>query len=154
MLKTKYFCTCDSLAARNNAAIVLPKAVKGKKREAVKEVKMTAKALRDFGVEYSVSSRAGCCGCRQKILKDEVRCKKMIYDTEVGMRFGGQPLWHHLECFAKVNASYMPKSNKTNHRFYIFQLKSELGWFAGGEQLPGFKNLSAKDQELVKTTIS
>lgn len=104
-----------SFAARNNLAIVLPKAAKGKKREAVKEVTvvMSAKALRDFGVEYSVSSRAGCCGCRQKILKNEVRCKKIIYDTEVGMRYGGQPLWHHLDCFAKVIAFCMPLSSKT-----------------------------------------
>lgn len=36
----------------------------------------------------------------------------------------------------------------------MFQLKSELGWFAGGEQLPGFSCLSNEDQELVKKTIS
>lgn len=65
-------------------------------------VKMSAKALRDFGVEYSKSNRALCCGCRQKIMKNLVRVKKVIYDTEVGMSFGGQPLWHHLDCFAKV----------------------------------------------------
>lgn len=64
---------------------------------------MSAKALRDFGVEYSVSSRANCCGCRQKIAKGLVRCKKVIYSTEIGMRFNGQPLWHHLECFSKVS---------------------------------------------------
>lgn len=152
MLEARFFYKYVSFAARNNTSIVLPKG-KGKKRAAVKEVVMSAKALRDFGVEYSVSSRAGCCGCRQKILKDEVRCKKLIYDTEVGMRFGGQPLWHHLECFAKVNAFYMPLTIETRYS-NMFQLKSELGWLAGGEQLPGFTCLSATDQELVKNTIS
>lgn len=67
-----------------------------------KEIKMSAKALRDFGVEYSKSSRANCCGCRQKIAKAIVRVKKVVYTTEVGINFGGQPLWHHLECFAQV----------------------------------------------------
>lgn len=69
---------------------------------AAKEIKMSAKALRDFGVEYSKSARANCCGCRQKIAKSIVRVKKVVYTTEVGINFGGQPLWHHLECFAKV----------------------------------------------------
>lgn len=62
------------LTARHNVAIVVPKekssaatTKKGTKRNAV--VKMSAKALRDFGVEYSVSGRAHCCGCRQKIPK-------------------------------------------------------------------------------------
>lgn len=70
--------------------------------KAVGEIKMSAKALRDFGVEYSKSGRANCCGCRQKIAKSIVRVKKVVYTTEVGINFGGQPLWHHLECFAKV----------------------------------------------------
>lgn len=69
---------------------------------AVKEIKMSAKALRDYGVEYSKSARANCCGCRQKIAKSIVRVKKVVYTTEVGINFGGQPLWHHLDCFAKV----------------------------------------------------
>lgn len=48
-----------------------PKAKGGKKRAvaASTEVKMSAKALRDFGIQYSVSGRAHCCGCRQKIPK-------------------------------------------------------------------------------------
>lgn len=70
--------------------------------KAASEIKMSAKALRDFGVEYSKSARANCCGCRQKIAKSIVRVKKVVYTTEVGINFGGQPLWHHLECFAKV----------------------------------------------------
>lgn len=60
-------------------------------------------ATRDFGVEYAASGRATCRGCEIKILKDEVRIKKVVFDTEVGMKYGGQPLWHHVECFAKVD---------------------------------------------------
>lgn len=94
-----------SFSERSNVKIVKnqdEKSAKKRGQGATGPVKMSAKALRDFGVEYSKSSRAMCCGCRQKILKNLVRCKKVIYDTEVGMNFGGQPLWHHLECFAQV----------------------------------------------------
>lgn len=61
--------------ARHNVAIVIPDETTTKKRgekrkfAASTTVKMSAKALRDFGIEYSVSSRAHCCGCRLKILK-------------------------------------------------------------------------------------
>jgi hypothetical protein len=73
---------------------------KGKKRSAAENA-----ALKDFGVEYAASGRAVCCGCAIKIMKDDVRIKKTVYDTEVGMKFGGQALWHHVECFAQVNSN-------------------------------------------------
>lgn len=56
-----------------------------------------------------------------------------MYDTEVGMKYGGQPLWHHIECFA--------------------QLRGELGWLANGEELPGFKSLKSEDKAEVKKAI-
>lgn len=40
--------------------------------------------LSDFGVEYSKSGRAQCVGCRNKIMKEELRVKKTVYHTEVG----------------------------------------------------------------------
>lgn len=126
---------------------------KGKKRKAIQEVIMSPKALQDFGIQYSISSLATCRGCRELILKREIRCKKVIYDTEVGIRCGGQALWHHLECFAKVNSFWGTQLYRTQYNLEIFQLKTKLGWFAGGEQLPGYASLSAKDQTLVKLTI-
>lgn len=75
---------------------------KGKKRPADDNAKMTAVASKDFGIEYAVSSRAECRGCEIKIPKGEIRIKKVVYDTEIGMKFGGQATWHHYECFAKV----------------------------------------------------
>lgn len=92
-------------------------------------------ALRDYGVEYSKSGRAQCVGCRNKIMKDIVRVKKVVYDTEIGMKFGGQAFWHHLECFASS------------------AMRQKWGFFVGGELLPGFNELTPKDQELVKETI-
>lgn len=82
--------------------VVVPTGSKRGASSSVDKIEMSEKALRDFGVEYSKSSRANCCGCRQKIAKAIIRVKKVVYDTEIGMKFGGQPLWHHLDCFAQV----------------------------------------------------
>lgn len=49
------------------------------------------------------------------------------------MKYGGQDMWHHLTCFAK--------------------LRSELGYFAGGDSLPGFNSLKKDDQKEVKTQL-
>lgn len=59
--------------------------------------------------------------------------KKTAFDTEIGKKYGGQSLWHHLECFAKM--------------------RDELGFFASGEMLPGFKDLEPEDKKTVKETI-
>lgn len=101
---------------------------KGKKRTAEQSM-----ALKDFGVEYASSGRAMCRGCEIKILKDEIRIKKVDYTTEVGMKYGGQALWHHAECFAK--------------------LRSELGYFEKGESLPGYRNLKKADMETIKKLL-
>lgn len=121
----------------DGATMVVPqpsKKGKGKKRSAETSTsKSMAILINDFGVEYAKSGRASCAGCHQKIAKDEVRIKKVAHDTEVGMKFGGQAIWHHVECFA--------------------QLRSELGWFESAEKLPGFKSLSKDDKESAKKHI-
>lgn len=106
---------------------------KSKKRAASDGGGDEAGAAKDFGIEYAKSGRAECRGCQMKILKDEVRVKKVSFDSEVGMKYGGQALWHHLDCFEK--------------------LRTELGWFAGGDKLPGYAQLSADDQTKVTTTL-
>ncbi|XP_030371333.1 poly [ADP-ribose] polymerase [Scaptodrosophila lebanonensis] len=90
-------------------------------------------AHKDFGIEYAKSGRAACRGCEQTISKNEVRVRKTVYDTEVGMKYGGQALWHHLDCFA--------------------QMRSELGWFDTGENLPGYESLKAEDKSAIKKVI-
>lgn len=101
---------------------------KGQKRSAPKIV------LSDYGVQYSVSSRAECVGCRSKIMKSQVRVFKTVYDTEVGMKFGGQPFWHHLDCFAQICVD-------------------NYGFNLNGDKLPGFRNLSAADQQTVRAAL-
>lgn len=62
-----------------NAILVPESSGIGKKRKAP-----SMGPLSDFGVEYSKSGRAQCVGCRNKIMKDELRVKKTVYHTEVG----------------------------------------------------------------------
>ncbi|RVE52809.1 hypothetical protein evm_002466 [Chilo suppressalis] len=120
------------------SGIVVPEAsgskakkVKGKKRAA--ETAPASGALRDFAVEYSKSSRATCRHCDIKICKGEVRISKTVYDTDIGAKYGGQPLWHHVKCFNEA--------------------RTELLFFAGGESLPGIKTLSEDDQKMVINEI-
>lgn len=94
---------------------------KGKKRAADSDAKMTDVASKDFGVEYAASSRAECRGCQIKISKGEVRIKKVVFDTEVGMKYGGQPLWHHVECFAKVICLYLHDKVIDKLRNFLFE---------------------------------
>ncbi|XP_055309208.1 poly [ADP-ribose] polymerase [Sitodiplosis mosellana] len=116
------------------AVIPQPKKEKGKKRSVDPGTsKGMAMLINDFGIEYAKSGRASCAGCHQKIPKDEVRIKKVAHDTEIGLKFGGQALWHHVECFA--------------------QLRTALGWFESAEILPGFKSLSKDDKANAKKHI-
>ncbi|XP_053691962.1 poly [ADP-ribose] polymerase [Sabethes cyaneus] len=119
----------EKIAGLGSVVVPAPKkGGKGKKRSAEQTM-----ALKDYGVEYASSGRAMCRGCEIKILKDEPRIKKVDYTTEVGMKYGGQALWHHIECFA--------------------QLRSELGYFESGEMLPGFRSMKKEDQQKIKTSI-
>lgn len=111
----------------------MPETSKGKKGKKRSADDSNTAALKDFGIEYSKSSRAECVGCNNKIMKEDIRIKKTVYDTEVGMKFGGQALWHHLECFVQVRGDY--------------------GFYVGGEDLPGFRDLSPEDKKKVKSIL-
>ncbi|XP_072383200.1 poly [ADP-ribose] polymerase-like [Diabrotica undecimpunctata] len=101
----------------------------GKKRGAGIAIKQKQKALKDFKIEYAKSGRAMCRGCLHKILKNEIRISKKNYDTEVGKKFDGQDMWHHVTCFVA--------------------LREDLGYFEAADKLPGFKVLKPEDQDLV-----
>lgn len=70
------------------STILLPetsnKGKKGKKRAASTDEPSGKAALNDFAIEYSKSSRATCVGCKNKIMKEGIRIKKTVFDTEVG----------------------------------------------------------------------
>lgn len=48
-------------------------------------------------------------------------------------RFGGLDRWHHVECFVK--------------------LRADLGYYGGGDELPGAKELSKEDRSSLKTAL-
>ncbi|XP_069354832.1 poly [ADP-ribose] polymerase [Maniola hyperantus] len=110
------------------SGIVMP-ADKGKKGKATKRENSEKAALSNYSIEYAKSSRASCKHCDIKICKDEVRVSKLGYDP----KFGDHPMWHHVQCFAEK--------------------KNEFLFLAGGEDIPGFKDLSKEDQKMVKETI-
>lgn len=125
-----------SYASGDGAVAVVPQAKKRKGKKTSDDAgtsKQMAMLINDFGIENAKSGRASCAGCHLKISKDDVRIKKTVHDTEIGMKFGGQAIWHHVDCFA--------------------QLRSELGWFESAEKLPGFKSLSKDDQQTAKKAI-
>ncbi|XP_028137799.2 poly [ADP-ribose] polymerase isoform X1 [Diabrotica virgifera virgifera] len=107
---------------------------KGKKRAQDKiDAKLKKEALEDFRIEYSKSGTAACGECDQEILENEVRISKKDYERDVGKKYGGQDLWHHVTCFAQVRA--------------------DLGYFESGDKLPGFKGLKKEDQDTVIQAI-
>ena len=57
----------------------------------------------------------------------------MDYESDVGKRYGGQALWHHIECFAK--------------------LRDDLQFWESGAELPGIKALTKEDQQKVKEAL-
>ena len=106
---------------------------KGKKRAAEDDDGVPSAVLKDFGVEYAKTSRATCAGCGNLIMQHEIRVKKVDYTTEVGIKFGGQPIWHHPECFVKIRGDY--------------------NYYLSGADLPGFSALSAADKKKLKESI-
>ncbi|KAK7863506.1 hypothetical protein R5R35_009060 [Gryllus longicercus] len=89
--------------------------------------------IADFSIEYSKSSRATCRGCEQKIMKAKVRVSKKDYESDIGKRYGGQDLWHHVDCFSKLRAT--------------------LEYWESGSALPGFKTLTKDDQKMVESKL-
>ncbi|KAG5666647.1 hypothetical protein PVAND_014663 [Polypedilum vanderplanki] len=89
--------------------------------------------IKDFGVEYAKSGRSTCVECLKNIDENEIRVKKMDYSSDIGKKFGGKPMWHHLECFA---------AKREDYNFYL-----------GGSQLPGISKLLKGDQKIVADVI-
>ncbi|XP_028151640.2 poly [ADP-ribose] polymerase-like [Diabrotica virgifera virgifera] len=118
---------------QSNTFSILPDSIlqnaTGQKRAAGTDYFLKQKALRDFTIEYAKTSRAMCRGCLNKILKNEVRISKKNYDTEVGKKFDGQDMWHHVTCFVA--------------------LREDLGYFESADKLPNFYNLKKEDQDWV-----
>ncbi|XP_001947212.1 poly [ADP-ribose] polymerase [Acyrthosiphon pisum] len=97
--------------------------------------KSNGKKMEDtnFNVEYAKSGRAVCCGCQDKIVKEDIRIGKMDYDSDEARRFGGINRWHHLECFIK--------------------LRQDLGFLDLASSLTGYDNLKEVDRTNLKNLL-
>lgn len=122
----------EKVADANVALLPQPGPSNSQKKNATKR-KADNGRLKDFGVEYAKSGRAACAGCGDKIIKDEVRVFYTSYATEVGKRYGGQNFSHHPACFVEIRDRY--------------------NFFLNGSELPGFNNLSKKDQVMIEEVI-
>lgn len=67
------------------------------------------------------------------VLQGEPRVAKVDYESDEGRRYGGVPLWHHLDCFVK--------------------LRTDLEFWDEGKMLTGFSGLDKESQEKVKTLL-
>lgn len=90
-------------------------------------------AITNYGIEYSTSNDDACHVCNEKIPRNELRIKKIVYDSDIGVQFGKEILWNHLHCF-------------------IFQ-RDLYAFKFGGEVLPGFDSLQPAHKAIVKDAL-
>lgn len=71
--------------------------------------------------------------CNEQIVRNEIRIKKIVFDSDLGVKFGKEILRNHLHCFVF-------------HRdLYAFKFS--------GEFLPGFGGLQQAHREIVKKAL-
>ncbi|CAK1600707.1 unnamed protein product [Parnassius mnemosyne] len=82
-----------------------------------------------FSIEYAKTSNATCRLCDVKIIRNEIRISKCLYDP----RYPDSLKWYHVQCFIDKG--------------------EDLMFIARGEDIPGFKNLKEDDQKLINNAI-
>lgn len=103
------------------------------KRQQANEKGPDPEALSNYGIEYSTSNIDKCSVCKEEILRNEIRIKKIVFDTDISKTFGKEILWNHLHCF-------------------IFQ-REFYGFKFGGEMLPGFSAMLPDHANIVKEAL-
>lgn len=90
-------------------------------------------SLENFGIEYSISCEDMCAMCQELIPRNELRIKKVVYDTETAAKYGKEVLWNHYYCFIM------------QRDYYGFRLS--------GEMLPGFQTLRQEHQNEIRESL-
>lgn len=90
-------------------------------------------AITNYGIEYSTSNDDACHVCSEPICRNELRIKKIVFDTDIGVQFGKEILWNHLHCFI------------FNRDMYAFKFSGEI--------LPGFEGLQPAHKEIIKEAL-
>lgn len=86
-----------------------------------------------FGIEYSTANDQRCVACNENISRNEIRIKKIVYDSDIAVQFGKEIRWHHLHCF--------------------IEKRDSCGFVVGGYQLPGFQSLQTEHQKIVREAL-
>lgn len=90
-------------------------------------------AIANFEIEYSRSNDDPCFVCNDEITRNEIRIKKVVFDTEIARQFGREIRWNHLECF-------------------VMQ-RDMFGFLPSGVLLPGFDKLQEEHQRFIKECL-
>lgn len=90
-------------------------------------------SLTNFEIEYSNLNEDRCAVCVEPILRNELRIKKIVYDTDVALQFGKEILWNHYYCFVQQRDVY------------------DFLW--SGDQLPGYSELQPAHKEFIKEAL-
>lgn len=90
-------------------------------------------SLQTFGVEYSSSADDKCWSCQEKFYRNEIRFKKIVFNSEVAAQYGKEIIWTHLDCFC---------------------LKREIFDFLhGGNRLPGYETLRPEHRKIIREAL-
>ena len=89
--------------------------------------------ISNYGIEYSTTNDDKCAVCKEEILRNEIKIKKTVYDTEIADQFGKEIQLNHMHCFVM------------QRDLFKFQF--------GGNKLPGFSSLQAAHQVYISEVL-
>lgn len=94
--------------------------------------------LCDFMISYAHGARDACTDCRKRFKRTDMRIMRVVNTAKAdknqnGVLESGRANWYHVECFVRQ--------------------RLEIGWLCCGDQLPGFRRLSAEDKEIIQNQI-
>lgn len=89
--------------------------------------------ISNFSIEYALSNEDCCFVCKQQIPRNELRIKKIDYESDIAQKFGKEILWNHWDCFV---------------------IERDLfGFKLTGEMLPGFEHLQPAHMEIIREAL-
>lgn len=89
--------------------------------------------ITNFSIEYSTTNDQPCFVCSENIFRNEIRIKKIVFDSDLAVRFGKEIRWNHLHCF--------------------IERRDLFGFEVSGCHLPGLETLQAENQMFVKEAL-
>jgi poly [ADP-ribose] polymerase 1 len=103
------------------------------KKIAEKRENEASESYKNFGVEYANTNTDTCATCKEPIDRNELRIKKIVFDSDTAAKFGKEILWAHLHCF-------------------IFN-RDQYDYLWDGKLLTGFNELQPAHQVIVEEAL-